>query len=251
MRSYAFFDLDHTLLPFDTQALFCNFVLRRERWRALMHLAFPPFGVLKVLRLVSTLTAKRAFLNYLVGLPRETMFVYAKEFAEKVVMPWVYPEMIQIIEGHREAGRVLVLNTASPDFYASEIAQALGFDHCVATRVELPDKLPLMPHVMGDNNKHEAKIAAMKWEIPELAQWDEAARKDSWSYSDSSADLPLLEFAGNAALVHPSESLAEIGHAQGWEILRPVRPYKSKLGDMMCVLRQTLGIFDEAAPVRN
>jgi len=138
-----------------------------------------------------------------------------------------------------------VLNTASPDFYASEIAQALGFDHCIATRVELPETLPFMPHVMGDNNKHEAKIAAMKWAIPELAHWDEATRKDSWSYSDSSADLPLLEFAGNAALVHPSASLANIGKERGWETLKPVRPYQNKVGDMMCVLRQVLGSFPE------
>jgi hypothetical protein len=32
-KGYALFDLDHTLLPFDTQALFCNFVIRREPWR--------------------------------------------------------------------------------------------------------------------------------------------------------------------------------------------------------------------------
>src|ERR1700748_3873284 len=93
MRSYAFFDLDHTLLPFDTQALFCNFVLRRERWRTLMHVTFLPFALLKALRLVSTVTAKRAFMNYLVGMHREKLYEYSKEFAEKVVMPWIYPEM--------------------------------------------------------------------------------------------------------------------------------------------------------------
>jgi len=245
MRSYAFFDLDHTLLPFDTQALFCNFVLRRERWRTLWHAAFAPIAILKALRLVSTLTAKRAFLNYLAGIPRERLFDYAREFAEKEVAPWVYPDLRKIIEEHRYFGRVLVLNTASPDFYAVEIAQVLGFDHCIATRVELPDQLPLMPHVMGENNKHEAKIAAMKWAIPELANWDEEARKNSWSYSDSSADLPLLEFAGNAVLVHPSSSLAAIGKARGWEILKPARPYRGKLGDMLSVVRQTLGLYPE------
>ena len=44
-QSFAFFDLDHTLLPFDTQALFCNFVLKRERGRTLKHLLFFPVAL--------------------------------------------------------------------------------------------------------------------------------------------------------------------------------------------------------------
>jgi HAD superfamily hydrolase (TIGR01490 family) len=243
MRSYAFFDLDHTLLPFDTQALFCNFVLRKERWRTLLHFAFLPFAVLKAPRLVSTVTAKRAFMNYLVGLSREKLYAYSREFATGEVAAWIYPELRGIIEEHRKAGRILVLNTASPDFYAQEIAQELGFDYCVATRVEVPETVPFMPHVMGSNNKHEAKIAAMKWAIPELNDFGDEVRSESWSYSDSSADLPLLEFAGNAVLVHPSSSLAEIGKGRGWKVVTPPRPYRNKLGDMLCVVKQTLGLF--------
>ncbi len=241
--SFAFFDLDHTLLPFDTQALFCNFVLKRERWRTVMHLSFVPVAVLKALRLVSTVTAKRAFMNYLAGMKRETLSAYAKEFAEQSVKPSAYPELLAIIEEHRQAGRTLVLNTASPDFYAEEIARVLGFDHCVATRVEVPLVMPLMARVIGVNNKHEAKIAAMKAAIPAVAAASEATLRDSWSYSDSAADLPLLEFAGHAVLVHPNASLAAIGKARGWQIITPKRPYANKLGDMLCVLRQILGLW--------
>lgn len=244
MRSYAFFDLDHTLLPFDTQVLFCNYVLHQERWRTTLHGSFLPLAFLKALRLVSTKTAKRAFMNYLAGLTREKVYEYSRQFAQEVVMPWIYPELRSIVEDHRRAGRVLVLNTASPDFYAQEIAQELGFDHCIATRVELPDILPFMPHVIGDNNKHEAKIAAMRWAIPELAHATPEMLPDSWSYSDSSADLPLLKFAGRAALVHPSPSLAAIGRARGWDLLRPARPYQNKTGDMLCAVRQAFGLYD-------
>ena len=242
MRGFAFFDLDHTLLPFDTQALFCDFVLKRERWRTAMHFTFAPVAILKALRIVRTVTAKRAFMNYLVGMKRETLAVYAKEFAEQTVKRAVYPELLAIIEDHRAAGRTLVLNTASPDFYAHDIARVLGFDHCIATRVEVPDTMPLMPRVIGDNNKHEAKIVRMKSEIPEVASASDEALRNSWSYSDSTADLPLLEFAGNAVLVHPNASLAAIGKERRWQIITPKRPYTNKLGDMICVMRQMLGL---------
>ena len=241
--SLAFFDLDHTLLPFDTQALFCDFVLKRERWRTVMHLSFAPVAVLKALRLVSTVTAKRTFMNYLAGMKRETLQAYAKEFAEKTVKSWVYPELIAIIEEHRAAGRTLIMNTASPDFYAQDIARVLGFDHCIATRVEVPEIMPLMPRVIGENNKHAAKIARMKAEIPAVATASDADLRDSWSYSDSAADLPLLEFAGNAVLVHPNASLAAIGKQRGWQIITPKRPYANRLGDMLCVVRQIFGLW--------
>ncbi|MCE9520087.1 MAG: HAD-IB family hydrolase [Verrucomicrobia bacterium] len=243
MKGFAFFDLDHTLLPYDTQALFCDFVLKRERWRTPLHLTFAPVALLKACRIASTVTVKRAFHNYLVGMKRETLAAYAKEFAEQTVKRAAYPELIAIIEGHRTAGRTLILNTASPDFYAHDIARVLGFDHCIGTKVEVPAKMPLMPRVIGENNKHAVKIARMKAEIPEVADADEAVLRDSWSYSDSAADLPLLEFAGNAVLVHPNASLAAIGKQRGWQIITPKRPYANKLGDLLCVLWQMFGCF--------
>jgi HAD superfamily hydrolase (TIGR01490 family) len=242
-RSFAIYDLDHTLLPFDTQALFCDFILRRQRWRTALHLTFAPFAALKALRLVRTVTAKRAFMNYLAGMKRGTLLAHAKQFARQTVKPWVYPELLATIEGHRKAGRVLIMNTASPDFYAHEIAHVLGFDHCIATRVEVPDTMPLMPRIIGENNKHGEKIARMKAEIPGIAGASGESLRDSWAYSDSSADLPLLEFAGNAVLVHPSPSLAAIGRSRGWRIITPERPYTNKLGDMLCVLRQILALY--------
>lgn len=248
MRTFAFFDLDHTLLPFDTQALFCNYVLRRERWRTGLHLLFAPFAVGKALRLVSTVKAKRAFLNYLWGLDEKKMKGYARDFADHSVKQWLYPEMLEIIEQHRAAGRVLILNTASPDFYPQEIARVLGFDHCIATRIQPYPVMPFLPQVVGSNNKHGAKIDAMKRDLPIVAEATPEQLKESWAFSDSKADLPLLEFAGNAVLVHPDPSLAALGRERGWPVLKPKRPYGSKIGDMGCVMRQFLGLYPEQPP---
>lgn len=242
-RSFAFFDLDHTLLPFDTQAMFCNYVLQQERSRSFFLLGFLPIAILRACKLVRTVTAKRAFMGYLTGMSRETLRQRARDFAEDVVKPQIYPELLAIIEEHRKAGRILVLNTASPDFYPHEIARILGFDHCIATRVEPHDPMPFMPVVVGSNNKREAKIAAMRRELPEVAAATEPQLRASWSYSDSAADLPLLEFAGNAMLIHPNQALAAIGLEKGWKILKPERPYGSKVGDILCSLQQALGIY--------
>jgi len=245
-RTYAFFDLDHTLLPFDTQALFCNFVLHREPWRVLLHALFVPVALARACGLASTATAKRAFLSYLRGMPRDRLAKYAHEFAEVCVPRWAYPSLRAEVLRHKHQHRTLVLNTASPDFYAHEIAHALGFDHCIATQFEVGAKFPGMPRlVTGTNNKHQAKIAAMEAVVPGLTELTPEARAHCWSYSDSAADLPLLEYAGYAVLVHPSRSLAAIGHQRGWSILHPARPYRTKFGDMFRVLLQMFGLHPE------
>jgi HAD superfamily hydrolase (TIGR01490 family) len=243
MSSFAFFDLDHTLLPFDTQPLFANYVLRRERWRIAYLLGVAPLGLLRLCKLAPTVLVKRAFLNFLWGMKRERLQNLAREFADTEVMRWVYPELRAIIEEHRAAGRMLILNTASPDFYPHEIARVLGFDHCVATKVEVEETVKFMPRVIGENNKREEKLARMRLEIPAVAGATAKQLRASWSYSDSEADLPLLEFAGNAVLVHPNAELEELGKERGWQVIRPQRPYGSKAGDMWCVARQALGVF--------
>lgn len=249
MRGFAFFDLDHTILPHDTQALFCNFVLRRERWRTLLHLLFVPFALAKAFNLISTLRAKRAFMGYLWGMEQGKLRRYAREFAHHSVLPWCYPEIMDAIEEHRADGRVLVLNTASPNFYAESIAEALGFDHCVATKVQLTDPLSFHPRIRV-NNKHEAKIDAMLDQVPGVAELSEEDRNDHcYAYSDSAADLPLLEFGRNGVLVHPSSMLATIGIRNEWTLMHPRRPYESKVGDMLAVVRQMLGLYPERPKV--
>ena len=238
---FALFDLDHTLLPHDTQPLFCNFVLKRERWRVLLHAVFLPIALLRALGLVPLTLAKRAFMACLWRMPQERLARYAREFAEGEVRPRAYPELLAEMRRHREDGRVLVLNTASPAIYAPAVAVALGFDHCVATPMIVEDPMPLLPKLGGPNNKHDQKIPGMEAQVPGLKSLDPASRAECWSYSDSPADIPLLEFSGHRVLVHPSQALA--ARFPEATILRPPRPYRSKAGDMLAVARQFLGLY--------
>ncbi|MEM8956154.1 MAG: HAD-IB family hydrolase [Verrucomicrobiota bacterium] len=215
-RRYALFDLDQTLVPYDTQLLMCNRVLRTEGWRRLYLILFVPVASLGVLRMVSLRTMKRIFLSYWWGMTRERVLELAAEFVERDVLPAVYPEVKAELERHRAEGRVTVLNTASPDFYARVIADRLGFDYCFGTRVELPERMPLIPEIPGANNKQEAKIEAMREVLPPyFVKTDVLA--DSYAYSDSSADLPMLRIVDHPVMVDPSKRLRAEGENAGWE----------------------------------
>ncbi len=243
-RGYALFDLDHTLLPHDTQVLFCNFVLRREGWRRVYLLWFLPLLPLAAPKVLGLRQMKRAFCSYLWRMPLAKLREYARDFAREVLEKHAYPEVVAELNRHRDAGRVTILNTASPSFYAKALAEAFGFDHCVCTPVTEMDPMPLFPEITGPNNKHEAKIARM---APLLPAGFDAARgdvlPDSTGYSDSSADVPLLSVCEHGVQIHPSERFAAIGRERGWRVLTPPRPYVGKWGDRLSAFRQALGVY--------
>ncbi|MBP7949298.1 MAG: HAD-IB family hydrolase [Verrucomicrobiales bacterium] len=243
--AFAFFDLDQTLVPWDTQALFCRHVLRREGWRRAYLPVFAPVVPLAAVKLVRSRGLKRVFLSYLWRMPLERLARHVEEFVSEAVLPIVYPEVRAELERHRSEGRITILNTASPDIYAENIAAALGFDHCFATRVPLPasGRVPFCPRIAGPNNKREAKLSAMRHLLPPGAT-DPGAPPlaDSFAYSDSHADLPMLRLAEHPVMVHPDKTLAAIGRPSGWRELHPPRPFAGRWGYRLGCLRQAVGV---------
>lgn len=244
---YAFFDLDHTLLPHDTQALFCNFVLRREGARRLYLFLYLLAIPLHLVRILDLRTMKRVFACYLWRMPRERLEAYVEEFVDGDFAESLYPEVVEEVERHREKGRLLVLNSASPEFYLARIADRLGFDRCIGTRMIVEDRMPLFPRIEGPNNKSDEKITAMidAGILPEDWGGGDGAEllPDSWSYSDSSADIPLLSIAEHGVMIHPGEKLEAAGLERGWRTLTPKRPYREGLGSIAATLRQVVGAY--------
>ena len=158
---YAFFDLDHTLLPHDTQALFCNFVLRREGWRRIFLAWFLPCLPLAALRILDRRSTKRVFFSFLWGMEREKLEGYVDEFVATDFDAALYPEVVAEIERNREEGRRLVLNSASPTFYLEAVAAKLGFTDFVGSEMEMGERMAFLPRLEGPNNRRDAKIAAM------------------------------------------------------------------------------------------
>ena len=240
-HEFAFFDLDHTLLPHDTQALFCNHVLQREGWRRVYLLWFLPALPLAALRLLSLRTMKRLFSSYLWGMPKERLDKHVRDFVEGDFSDSLYPAVVGEVERHRSEGRALVLNSASPEFYLQAIAAKLGFDHFIGTSMKTPERMPFLPEISGPNNKHRAKIEAMiaRGIIPE----DCEMLAGSWSYSDSTADLPLLMIAEHGVMIHPGKSLAAAGLEHGWRTMTPSRPYSGKWSGRLSACAQAIGLY--------
>ncbi len=181
---------------------------------------------------------KRVFLSYLWKMDPETLAEYSKEFATSL-MPAIYPQLRQKLETHRAAGHFLILASASPEFYVSEIGRELGFDLTLGTVVETG---PFFPDL--ENHKGRAKVDRLFATLP--GSWFENGKlHHCHGYTDSTADLPMLTLCAAATVVNPARGLANIATASGWEIVRPTRPWKSKLGLFIRTLALLTGVGDD------
>lgn len=239
--AYALFDLDQTLLPYDTQALFANFVLQREGGRRAYLALFAAALPLRAVGIAGAEGMKRVFLSYLYKMPRARLTELAHEFAENVVPPLLYPEIMAEVERHRAAGRTLILSTASPEFYATAIARVLRFDHVFGTRILWEsDEMALIPKLDGPNNKHAEKLKRMRHLFEGEMSLPLPA---SYAYSDSAADLPMLRYVEYAFAVNPDAQLAAAAEKEHWTILRPRRPQATKFQFLMDCAKQAAGMW--------
>lgn len=229
----ALFDLDGTLIPWDCQLLFRHHVVQREPWRRCFLPIF--LGLAPLYPILKTEGLKRVFLSYLWGMSPERVAHHAKDFAASV-MPTIYPQLKEEIKRHKEAGHLLVLTSASPEFYVSEIGRLLGFDLIYGT-VVAPGKL--FPDLV--NHKGHAKVTRLRENLPS-SYFVNDQLINCHGYTDSTADLPMLELCQRATLVNPKPALLDIGKAKGWEVVRPQRPWKSKMDYLIRSIKLLMGI---------
>ena len=230
----ALFDLDGTLLPWDCQLLFRHFVVRREPLRGIFLPVFLAF--LPLTPLLGAGGMKRVFLSYLWKMDPETLAAYSREFAASLV-PTVYPELKQRLENHRASGHLLILASASPEFYVSEIGRGLGFHITLGTPVETG---PFFPDL--DNHKGSAKVDRLHAVLPSTCFTGDGKLVHSHGYTDSTADLPMLALCHAATTVNPKSTLTNLAKHHGWDIVRPARPWKSKAGFALRAIALLFGI---------
>lgn len=197
----ALFDMDGTLFALDSQVRFCRWVLRRHGWRRLYLLLVLPAGLLTALHLLPHDVMKRLFLSYAWGMRKEQLQAECRAFAAEELLPVLYPPVLERLRAHQAAGDVCVLCSASPAWWAQELAALLGFTHCIGTPVTMGDRVPLLPHLPAPgNNKGAAKLTRL------AAQF--GITRAAVGYTDSAADEPMLSICDRAVLVNPKPAFA-------------------------------------------
>ncbi|MEI8009747.1 MAG: HAD family hydrolase [Candidatus Nitrotoga sp.] len=214
----ALFDLDNTLLSGDSDFEWAQFLIEqgaldRELFEA-KNLAFYEqykAGTLDI----------HEFLDFqLKPLSRHTRNVldgWRDNFMQNKVRGMVTVAAQDLVAKHRATGDVCVIITATNSFITSPIAQEFGVEHLIATEPEERDG-EFTGCVVGVPCFREGKVARLEsW----LAQqgWGWESFSDSYFYSDSLNDLPLLKKVRHPVAVDPDETLRSYAEQHGWPIL--------------------------------
>lgn len=132
------------------------------------------------------------------------------------ILPRIYPEMLAEVHRHQDAGRrTYIVSAAGSDMVAS-LADVLGMDGGIGTRYVINEEGVFTGELDGPFVYGPGKVPAME----RIAAEDGIDLKESWAYSDSASDLPMMEAVGNAVAVNPDAPLVAAAKVNGWQIMR-------------------------------
>jgi HAD superfamily hydrolase (TIGR01490 family) len=131
------------------------------------------------------------------------------------ILPRVYPQMIEVVREHQDAGRPCYIVSAASNEMVETLAGVLAMEGGIGTRSEIRDGV-YTGRLGGPFAYGEGKARALR----EFADEEGIELSASWAYSDSASDLPMLEAVGHPVAVNPDAELAEVARREGWDVLR-------------------------------
>src|SRR5919109_3769608 len=131
------------------------------------------------------------------------------------VLPLLYDEMLEEAWEHKDAGRPIYIVTAASQELADVLARVLVLDGGIGMRSEIKDGV-YTGRADGPFTYREGKAEAIR----ELASREGIDLAESYAYSDSESDLPMLRVVGHPVAVNPDAKLQRIAREEGWRIMR-------------------------------
>jgi HAD superfamily hydrolase (TIGR01490 family) len=232
-RAAAFFDLDKTLMAGSSGMQFARIAARQgivgrrqlASW-ALEHLRYRLRGTTDE-RTAEVLKVARELIK---GVPERTIDRMGPEVMA-AILPRVYPQMLEEVYAHQDAGRPTFIVSAAGNGVVEQLAHVLGMEGGIGTRYEIDAERNFTGRLDGPFVYGDGKVDAMR----EFAARHRIELADSYAYSDSLSDLPMLRAVGNPVAVNPDPPLAEVARAEGWQVMRFER-----LGRRLVALAVTL-----------
>ncbi|HXZ49763.1 MAG TPA: HAD family hydrolase [Usitatibacter sp.] len=211
----ALFDLDNTLLETDSDYEWAQFlieegVLHPGEYHARNQWFYERYkdGTLDIHEFLDFQLAPIA------GVPRERLDAWHAEFMQRKIRPMIAPGAAELIASH--AGALTAIVTATNRFITAPIAEELGVPHLLATDIEEADGR-FTGKARGAPTFREGKVRRVREWLAALGTRLEDY--ESWFYSDSMNDLPLLELVTHPVAVDPDESLRARAAARGWPVV--------------------------------
>lgn len=216
----ALFDLDHTLIPMDSDYEWGQFTVSlgwrdAEAFGQANHRFYEQYnaGTLDIAEYVRFATAALREQG-----AANSVAAHASYMSE-VVQKHIKKPALDLLQRHRDAGDHLVIVTATNEFVTRPIADALGVADLIAIELERDAQGLPTGEIKGTPSFREGKVARVEqWLAAHGATWADVTR--SAFYSDSINDLPLLEKVTHPVATNPDDRLRAVAEQRGWPILQ-------------------------------
>lgn len=213
--SLAIFDLDNTLIAGDSDYLWGQFlgengIVDPDQYEAANAQFYEDYkaGCLDIVQFLEFALAPLAAND-----PAD-LYRWRQAFVESKIHPLLLPKAQALIDQHRRAGDLPLIITATNRFVTEPIAQLYGIEHLIATAPEFSAGR-YTGRFVGTPCFREGKVARLDEWLAEQGR----SLADSWFYSDSHNDLPLLSKVAHPVAVDPDDALRTHAEARGWPVI--------------------------------
>jgi HAD superfamily hydrolase (TIGR01490 family) len=246
----AFFDLDKTVIAqasmmafrkyFREEGFLSRRIVARFIWSHLVYLHLGADDE-KMERI------RNNVLKLISGWDQERIREIVRDTLDDAITPIIYKEALELIKQHHDAGRLVVLISASPEEIVEPMAKHLGADVAIGSRVKV-DADGRYTGEMDFFAQGPAKAHVME----EMAYINAIDLQKSYAYSDSFTDKPMLETVGHPVVVNPDRALLKLANERHWDVRKFSHPVPlTKRPVVKKATRRSIGTLTIAATVTS
>ena len=214
----ALFDLDHTLIPFDSDFEWNEFTIALgwrdgDEFRRANEAYFAQYraGTLDIHAYVRFATQAMREQGAIKAIAAHDRFMGAR------VLKDIKPQALDLVRTHQAAGDVVVIVTATNAFVTRPIADAFGVAELIAIDLAVDAQGEYTGEIKGTPSFREGKVTRVEsWLAARNLTWQDV---ETTFYSDSMNDLSLLEKVTHPVATNPDERLRKLANEREWRIL--------------------------------
>ena len=199
MKKLAIFDIDYTITKSETLMELFKYVIKNDK----RNIRFLPRaiygGSMYVLGIYDERKVKEKFLKFIDGIKEQDLSKLVKSFYEEKLKTIVYDDALKMMKKLKNEGYDIYLISASPEFYINEFYNIKEVDKIIGTKFNFSDGI-FTRKMEGENCKGEEKVRRLKEVLNN--EKIEVNFKESYMFSDSLSDKPLLDLVGKPHLIN-------------------------------------------------
>ena len=211
MKKLAIFDIDYTITKKETLMELFKYAIKKDK-RNIKFLPRAAYcGFMYIIKFYDEKRVKEEFLKFIENIKEEDLCILVKNFYDDRLKNILYKDALDMMKDLKNKGYDIYLISASPEFYVNEFYAIKEVDKVIGTKFKFENGI-FSRKMDGNNCKGEEKVKRLKSYLKENNI--EVDFNESYMFSDSLSDKPLLDLVGKPYLINYKKNHKDI------EILR-------------------------------